>query len=914
MLRTRVGLDQHTRKIASTLMRGRKLNRTTDSSIGQLGRTSHVAITRGIRASASTHRDLPRVNSLINDNYCVNLLPERLLTRTSASPRKTINCLSLNVKHLAVKHVHSAPRHSQKRELSPGSAGCYQSKSKLKYVEGASSVIQLYCVQPETNVMNVASNLPVGARLQNFWQTWLDLGESNSNSKTRVHPSLSDPAKAHKISHSRKLLWQSPQEQLPVGGITSANGQKCSRACPQPNISGVFQPTFSGSQNQQQMETDLRSEQTKPLSQGGEIQNGNTGNHQDLPPIRGVGHLDRFQGRLLSYPHTGTIQEISQVPCRRSDISVQSSALWPVHSSLGVHSGSQRGQTDGYTQGYKNPPVPRRLVGEGQIPPSLSPAYTGTSADLPKLRVASESGEIRTGTQTGFQLRRLPVRPPGRSGPTHYGQVAKSSGQDTSPLIPTFMSGQGFHVLDRIANSHRKTSSSRSSSHETNSVAFKKQLESTRVTRKENSGAPVLASTLAVVARRRERSHRPTTTPNAACSANIYRRIKRRLGRSFKRAHCKRRLVATGKQIAHKLPRTQGSIPGLKRVPNSLFRQNSTDSHRQHYSSVIHQQGRRLEVGNSMRPSLENSDLVHQESGHLKSQTYPWPVECSSRQAFQARTDHPDRVVPPSSSVQNTMHQKAPTSDRSLCDQIQQQGPPVCVTGSGLHGHCSRCTQSIMGGAGRLCLPTDSHIGQSGGEAAGHLVHENHYHCSRVAQHALVLGPGSHVQPDPPEPSTSTQLVDTTLQPDPSQKSVESKSPCLAPRASAIKEQGFSKDVATRIEAPQRGSTRSVYEAKWSIFTKWCLSNKVDFRAPPVKSIADFLLYLFQDRNLQPSTIDGYRSAIADKLGNSTINISKDENLTRLLDSFHRDRPKGRRGIPSWNLSLVLHQLIKPPL
>ena len=72
-------------------------------------------------------------------------------------------------------------------------------------------------------------------------------------------------------------------------------------------------------------------------------------------------------------------------------------------------------------------------------------------------------------------------------------------------------------------------------------------------------------------------------------------------------------------------------------------------------------------------------------------------------------------------------------------------------------------------------------------------------------------------------------------------------------------------------------------------------------------------MYLFEDRKLQPSTIDGYRSAIADKLGNSTLNISKDENLTRLLDSFHRDRPKGRRGIPSWNLSLVLHQLTKAP-
>ena len=88
-------------------------------------------------------------------------------------------------------------------------------------------------------------------------------------------------------------------------------------------------------------------------------------------------------------------------------------------------------------------------------------------------------------------------------------------------------------------------------------------------------------------------------------------------------------------------------------------------------------------------------------------------------------------------------------------------------------------------------------------------------------------------------------------------------------------------------------------------FYKWCIIHQVDFGAPPVKLVADFLMYLFQDRKLQPSTIDGYRSDIADRLGDSPINISKDENLTRLLDSFHWDTPKGRKGIPSWNLSLV---------
>ena len=118
---------------------------------------------------------------------------------------------------------------------------------------------------------------------------------------------------------------------------------------------------------------------------------------------------------------------------------------------------------------------------------------------------------------------------------------------------------------------------------------------------------------------------------------------------------------------------------------------------------------------------------------------------------------------------------------------------------------------------------------------------------------------------------------------------------------------------ATRIEAPQRRSTRAIYESKWSVFVRWCEEHKVDFRSPSIKQIADFLLYLFQEKHLQPSTIDGYRTAISDKLGNGRVNIGKDENLTRLLDSFHRDKPKGRRGVPSWNLSLVLHQLTKPP-
>ena len=128
---------------------------------------------------------------------------------------------------------------------------------------------------------------------------------------------------------------------------------------------------------------------------------------------------------------------------------------------------------------------------------------------------------------------------------------------------------------------------------------------------------------------------------------------------------------------------------------------------------------------------------------------------------------------------------------------------------------------------------------------------------------------------------------------------------------SAIKEHGFSEAVAEQIEAPQRGSTRSVYEAKRISFTKRYHSNQADFRVPSIRSLADFLLYLFQDRKLQPSTIDGYRSAIADKLGNIIHQCQQGQKCLFLI--FSIDRPKGCTDIPSWNLSLDLHQLTKAP-
>ena len=68
---------------------------------------------------------------------------------------------------------------------------------------------------------------------------------------------------------------------------------------------------------------------------------------------------------------------------------------------------------------------------------------------------------------------------------------------------------------------------------------------------------------------------------------------------------------------------------------------------------------------------------------------------------------------------------------------------------------------------------------------------QNDSDSSRVVQHALVLGPSHSIVSDPLQLPLQKNLV-TTLQWAPSQEPQQSESSCLAPRASAIQEQGFS--------------------------------------------------------------------------------------------------------------------------
>ena len=207
--------------------------------------------------------------------------------------------------------------------------------------------------------------------------------------------------------------------------------------------------------------------------------------------------------------------------------------------------------------------------------------------------MAGEQGKVRAGSQTGLQLRRLPVRPERGQGQTnrrpmtwctrqqvtlrarhipgrlnmipdklsrlgqtiqtecHFITQAGLDTQDQINIVGSALPGPTIHVPHRSTHSNRKASPLRATTHETHTVALEKQLEGPRVTGKGDPGPQIPPPPSKVVAGGKQCASRSTITPSKTCSANLYRRIKRRVGRSLRRTYCKGTVVPTREQVTH---------------------------------------------------------------------------------------------------------------------------------------------------------------------------------------------------------------------------------------------------------------------------------------------------------------------------------------------------------------------------
>ena len=83
---------------------------------------------------------------------------------------------------------------------------------------------------------------------------------------------------------------------------------------------------------------------------------------------------------------------------------------------------------------------------------------------------------------------------------------------------------------------------------------------------------------------------------------------------------------------------------------------------------------------------------------------------------------------------------------------------------------------------------------------------------------------------------------------------------------------------------------------------------------PSVMALADFLIFLFEEKKLAPVSVKGYRSAISSTLKHlSSVDFSSDPVLSDIIKSMELEKPVVSKVVPHWDLSLVLDCLKESP-
>ena len=293
---------------------------------------------------------------------------------------------------------------------------------------------------------------------------------------------------------------------------------------------------------------------------------------------------------------------------------------------------------------------------------------------------------------------------------------------------------------------------------------LKETLARPRGSQKSYSDSPVIPPLSRLVARRGQCAERSTIAPSSACCSTVYRYLKRSLGRTLRRLHCKRHLVIHGKSPSYKLSRTEGSSSGPESFRASVQGPDCPCCDRQHNSGLLRKQTREYEVRLALCSPTETSVLVPPQGNHSEGEAHSRLLECDSGQAFQTQSSDSNRIVPISAGAQSMVLQMGPTSGGFICDPIQSQTAPVCLTSSGPDSLGGRRLESTVGGLG------DVHLSPSLSDSLGNLkvkgswLSQNDPHCPRVAKHALVLGPSESISSDPFQVASDKGPGESTIQ------------------------------------------------------------------------------------------------------------------------------------------------------
>lgn len=694
-------------------------------------------------------------------------------------------------------------------------------------------------------------------------------------------------------------------------GLYVAEG--CNRASPRYSYTRILQPPVSCPKENRWLETCYRPFESKQTSQNPNFQNGDGRIHSRMPPPGSMGHVDRPFGRLFPYTDGFSHSQVPPFHGAWGGVPISCAPIWFGNSTKGVHQDCQGIEKDSLTDRNTGVSVHRRLAEPGRFVESNLGEYSKAPTPYPAFRLDGEQRKVGIGSNSNLHFSRVHVRPSERSGFSYGTEIFKSGqGNYSSCELPS-NNPKTCHDRSRSHGMHGETGASGSVAHAPASIGAEETVVQQVFSKQENSSVATGSKSPEVVDTPNKCDGIHAIAPTQTFHIHLHGCINGGLGCTHGGVHNPGLVVNRGDQPSYQCSRTQSSSQCIE-VANSQVStaQGNSGGYGQHHGSLLHKQTGGDKVSESSGNTMVSVGLVPQQESSIVCTSHSRNSECVSRPIVTQTSDHSHGVVTRSTGVSRSVQTDIHTSDRFVCDKAQPQVTSVCLASPRSSSNRDRRDGVRLVGKTTVCLSANENGPQSIGKASRKSKHKSSSHSSSLGDSKSFPTTSTAVSSKTRVGSSGSKASEATKSTRVPSKVEEPKPPRILAK-DQMKSEGFSDGVIDRVLNPFRDSTKTVYDAKWNCFVKYCQSRKLDANLVTIPQLTQFLTYLFEEQKLQPATIAGYRSALSPYLSHRLGDLGSNAVLSKLVKSFHRDRPRAMIRVQPWDLSIVLNTLTQAP-
>ena len=284
-------------------------------------------------------------------------------------------------------------------------------------------------------------------------------------------------------------------------------------------------------------------------------------------------------------------------------------------------------------------------------------------------------------------------------------------------------------------------------------------------------------------------------------------------------------MVSHRETASHKRSGIKSCHPSPQTLLRSVHQETSVGGLRQHNSSSPHKQTRRDPLSRTLCSHVATPHMVQQTSNITQSATRTRVTQCHCGWPLQEKPNPTHRMVSFPPDFQTDCTTLGTPANRPVCHQAKHKTPNLCFTHPRPSSMGSGCTEHLLEEHSRVRLPSNSSPTQSGPKVTLPVM-PTHSHSPGLADKTVVLGPGGTVTRSPKTTPTNPITAQTTTeQPVPHSPGIP-QSPRLVSRSTILQNQGFTAEVADRIAAPQRLSTRASMHQNGQYFKDGAPTNR----------------------------------------------------------------------------------------